>query len=235
MPWGFASIGLWAQVATADNHLFVAPPAPIALAPQTSTPAAVPNPIPPPTILNFDQLPGPQWYLNDCFRRGSGTISRGILTINSPSDCYEYILYDPLGDWNQYVDNKRGWIVEANIKVDPSTVPDCSFGSSSLLIWANDRTNLIIFGIIPNEICIAYPEIVHYPMNTTDSFHVYRIETREIHTRIYVDGQLAISHVFSHLGSGTQALVFGDGTLYNTSLSKWDYFGYNVFPPSPIP
>ncbi len=227
-----ASIGLQAQLSTTDNRLFVLPPTAATAAPSPDPASDAPIPLVPvqPTILSFDQLPGSEWFVNDCNGKGSGKVSHGILTINSPSDCYEYILFDPLGDWNKYVSNRRGWIVEANLKIDPSTDSSCGFARYNQIIWANDRTNLIIVGFGTNEICIAYPEEVHFAMNTTDSFHIYRVESKGTHVRIYVDGQLAIDHFFSYLGSGTQALTFGDGSVFGTSLARWDYFSYNVFP-----
>lgn len=129
----------------------------------------------------------------------------GILTINSPSDCYEYSLYSPKGIWNKYVSNSRGWIIETSLKVDPITLP------GNVEIWANDHTILIIVYFNTNEIYIAYPEQVHFPMDTTDGFHVYRIEAKGMHVKIYVDGSLAIDHMLSSPGLGTEALVFGDG------------------------
>jgi hypothetical protein len=33
------------------------------------------------------------------------------------------------------------------------------------------------------------------------------------------------------LGLGTETLLFGDGDIQNTSLTRWDYFSYDVFPP----
>jgi len=219
--------GLWAQVNTSDNRHFTLPPsaAVVPATPASDAPVPVSGP---PAILNFDQLPGPEWTVWDCYGRGTATVSHGILTINSPSDCYEFDLRDPVGVWNKYVSNSRGWIVETNLKIDPLTDPNCSSGGAE--IWANDRTNLIIFHFAPNEICIGYPEQVHFAMNTTDSFHVYRIETKGSHTRIYVDGTLAIDHVFTYLGSGSQVLYFGDGSAFGTSVAQWDYFSYSVFP-----
>ena len=121
-------------------------------------------------------------------------------------------------------------MVEANLKVDPHTQPNCDNNGGSVVIWANDRVNLIIFGFSTNEICISYPEEVHFAMDTTNAFHVYRIENKGAHVRVFVDGNLAINHVFRFLGSGSQTLLFGDGTVYGTSLTKWDYFSYDVAP-----
>jgi hypothetical protein len=156
-------------------------------------------------------------------------VSFGILTIDSPSDCYEYLLYSPKGIWNRFVDNKRGWIVEANLKIDPVTQPECD-DRGAVQIWANDHTILLIVGFSTNEICIAYPDSVHFSMNTTDTFHIYRIRAKGMHVRIYVDGNLAIDHVLSTPGAGSEVLAFGDGVVFNTSLTRWDYLSYRVFP-----
>jgi hypothetical protein len=66
-------------------------------------------------------------------------------------------------------------------------------------------------------------------MDTTDSFHVHRIEAKGMHIKIYVDGRLAIDHVLSTPGGGASVLIFGDGNLNGTSLTRWDYFSYRVF------
>jgi hypothetical protein len=123
-------------------------------------------------------------------------------------------------------------IVEASLKVDPVTQPECGVFNQrgSVQIWAADPKILLIVGFSTNEICIAYPEEVHYAMDTTDSFHVYRIEAKGMHVQIYVDGALAIDHVLSVAGGGTRALAFGDGTGYGTSRTQWDYLSYDVFP-----
>ena len=235
----YASIRLQAQSRTMDGHLFFIPPGASVANSQTSNAAtaATTTPIPPaaklPVIMNFDILPDPDnWTKNECRGVGSGTLSHGILTINSPNDCYEYILFYPKGFWNQYAANWRGWIVEASLKVDPVTQPICdAMQYGGVQIWAADPKILIIVGFSSTEICIAYPEEVRFPMDTTDSFHVYRIEAKGMHVQIYVDGALAIDHVLSVTGGGgTRALAFGDGTAFNTSRTMWDYLSYDVFP-----
>jgi hypothetical protein len=109
------SISLQAQSRTTDGHLFLIPPGASVANSQTSNTAtaASTNPIPPaaklPVIMNFDKLPDrDNWTKNDCLGVGSGIVSHGILSINSPNDCYEYILYYPKGFWNQYAANWRG-------------------------------------------------------------------------------------------------------------------------------
>ena len=67
-------------------------------------------------------------------------------------------------------------------------------------------------------------------MDTTDDFHVYRIESKLDQVRVYVDDVLAIDHTLSWTGGGSDVLNFGDGYGAYTSLSYWDYFWYDVFP-----
>lgn len=183
-----------------------------------------------PVILNFDRLPGRLWETWDC---GDGVsqarVSHGILTIDAPLSCYEFILWYPNGRWHKLVDNARGWVIEASLKVDQSTQPDCD-DRASVQIWANDHTNLVIIGFSTNEICIAYPDNVRFPMDTTNSFHIYRIESKGNQVQVYVDGDLKIDHILSWTGGGSNILMFGDGVAGTTSLSYWDYFSYDVFP-----
>ena len=190
------------------------------------------SPLEQPVILNFDSLPGPLWETWDC---GDGVskaeVSHGILTIDAPSSCYEFDLWYPNGKWHQFVDNTRGWVIETSLRVDPSTQPECG-GGGSVQIWANDHTNLVIIGFSTNEICIAYPDNVHFPMNTTDNFHIYQIKSKGNQVQIYVDGDLKIDHILSWTGGGSNILMFGDGVGGTTSLSYWDYFSYDVFPHS---
>ena len=69
-------------------------------------------------------------------------------------------------------------------------------------------------------------------MDTTDGFHVYRIEGRGLQVKVYVDGVLKIDHTLVNLnGGGSNALIFGDGIGDSgPSRVKWDYFSYDVFP-----
>jgi len=183
-----------------------------------------------PVILNFDKLPGPLWETWDCGDGiGNSGPSHGILTIDA-SSCYEFGLWHPNGKWHKLVNNARGWIIEAGLKVDPITEPACNGDRGSVLIWANDHTNLIIIGFSTNEISIAYPDYVRFPMDTTNAFHIYRIESKGNRVKVYVDGDLKINHILSWTGGGSDVLTFGDGDGCGTSLSYWDYFSYDVFP-----
>jgi hypothetical protein len=181
-----------------------------------------------PVIMNFDNLPGSQWESWDCGDGvGKSTVQNGILKINSAS-CYEFLLNHPKDTWHKYVSNARGWVIETSMRVDPSTQPDCTDGA--LMIWANDHTNLLIVGFSTNAVCLTYPDQVRSYMNTTDAFHIYRIESKGREVKIYVDGKLKINHALSWSGGGSDVLAFGDGNGAKRSLSYWDYFSYDIFP-----
>jgi hypothetical protein len=200
---------------------------------QTADPVVQAPEVKTPVILTFDRFPGPLWVHNTCAEGANTFVFHGILTLESaPPTCNEFVLLGPTGVWNKYVDYKRGWIIEASLQIDPSTPQNCgeNFGRSSVQIWAADHRTLTLFGFSTGEICIAYPEQVIYPMDTS-GFHVYRMEKKANRARIYVDGVLVIDHTFSIELNGTQALAFGDGDRGEPSysLSKWDYLSYDVF------
>jgi hypothetical protein len=113
--------------------------------------------------------------------------------------------------------------------VDPRNPPEAC-DDRGLLIWAHDHTNLLVIGFTTHEICIAYPDFERFVMDTTDAFHIYRVESKGKRVRIYVDGDLKIDHKLSWPGDGSNVLAFGDGWAANMTLSYWDYFSYDVFP-----
>jgi hypothetical protein len=231
---------LWAQArpstdnnrtSTAATPTDASAPASVALDASTSV-DSVPARFKKPQIMNFDKVPKDPWVVNTCGGTGTGTTEHGILTINSPADgCYEYIMGAIGTIWDKYVDDEnRGWVIEASLKVDPSTAPECD-DRGAVQLWAGDAFKSMIIGISTDEICIAYPEMVHYAINTTDSFHIYRIESKGPKVRIYVDGQLRINHTLSTFSGSNNFLQFGDGTGGdNASLTQWDYYSYDVFP-----
>jgi hypothetical protein len=231
---------LWAQYTTTDGRHFTLPPQPATndtFSAATILTTQVPADAKKPVVLNFDNLPAAPWVSWNCGAGETATAAHGILTIASPpGGCFEYDLWHPESYWHHYVSNQRGWVVEASLRVDPST-DALPFFDGAVMIWMHDHTNLVIVGFNPNELLLSYPEHVSFPMNTTDAFHVYRIETRGKRMRIFVDGNLAIDHTFSiSVGLGSDVLMFGDGNLYRgmKSLTQWDYFSYEVFPNPPL-
>jgi hypothetical protein len=180
-----------------------------------------------PVVLDFNTYPGGNWQLISS--GGTSYVSGGILTIDAPADYHEFMLLSPYDEWHEYVDNSRGWVIEAKLKIDSTTAPQCGGGRGAVQIWANDYDILLIIGFSTDEICIAYPDLVKYAMDTTNDFHVYRIEAQFDNVKIYVDDNLRIEHTLTWPGGGSQILTFGDGVGGTKSLSYWDYFWYDVF------
>ena len=233
---------LWAQDRiTTDGLLFIdSGPLSHALSPQpnaategteASRARATPR-LKRPLIQNFDHRPAPVWEPWDCGDGvGKAGVSHGILTIDAAS-CYEFMLFHPNGKWHEFVDNSRGWVIETSLKVDPrNPAEECNDNpGTSLKIWVHDHTNLVIFGFTTDEVCIAYPDNVRLSMDTTNAFHVYRIESKRRSVRVFVDGNLKIDHTLTWQGGGSDALTFGDGHVNGKTRSYWDYFSYDVFP-----
>jgi hypothetical protein len=182
-------------------------------------------------ILNFNNLPAAIWKIWQCAgaKGNKADIAHGILTLSTPS-CYEFYLNHGAGLWHQSVSNARGWVIEANLKMGADTVAQCD-DRGAVQIWAHDHSQLVILGFSTHEICLAYPSQIHFAMDTTKNFHVYRMEAQGKRLRIYVDGKLAIDHTITNQpNNGTDLLMFGDGVGSNKSVSYWDYFAYDVDP-----
>lgn len=188
-----------------------------------------------PVVLNMNLLPNfedPNWSLINS--GGTSWVSGGILTIDSPS-YYEFNLLNPNGNWHQTVDNANGWVVETKMRVDPTTQNYPGTSRGAVQVWIHDHTYLTIVGFNKDKIYIAYPDYVPYYMDTTNTFHVYRIEAKGLMFKVYVDGSLAIDYHRSWTGGGSNILMFGDGVSGWYSRSYWDYFMYDTDPVTGIP
>ena len=173
--------------------------------------------------LDMDNLPENEgWQVFMGSPAGTSWVSNGILTIDSPS----YLEYTAPDDWINSVSNQNGWIIETKMRLDPTTVDDTS---GSILIWIHDNTYLTQIGFHKDKVFIDYPDYSEHPMNTTSTFHVYRIEGKGQSFKLFVDGKLAIDYKRTVAGGGSQVLFFGDGVWANYSKSYWDYFFYIIF------
>jgi hypothetical protein len=228
---------LWAQDLTTDGLSFTQRAASLRRFASTGDPGAaeavldLSNKPKETMVLGFDSLPGNPWEVDH--NGGAASVADGILTIEAPGH-YEFEIKHPNGTWHQHVDNANGWAIETRLRIDPITgggLGEAHHGPVE--IWANDHTNLIIVGFSNDGVGIVYPDVVVAPMNTTDEFHTYRIESQFEQVRIYVDGVLRIDHTLSWRGAGTDVLYFGDGGAHS-SLSYWDSFSYEVYVDEPL-
>jgi hypothetical protein len=181
--------------------------------------------------LTFDELPGDstpgqEWWHASCEPEPGGmSVAQGILTIDSPT-CNEFVNYHEAGGlWHEKVDSRRGWTVEARVRLDPASAgSDCP----SILLWIHDHANLVQVGMSTTAVCLSYPARVDHAMDTTGAFHTYRVHGRRDRLEISVDGHLVISHQMNAMGDGTDALTFGDGNSSGHTISYWDHYRYTV-------
>lgn len=169
-----------------------------------------------PNTLGFNNRPSAPWGEVG----GPSKIANGVLTT---SEEFSYFRLDyPNGEWNADVDEAVGWAIETRVKVDPASPKACGTN-----IWANDLTNLIMFGFAAGKVCLVYPNVVDVLVDTTSTFRTYRFEVRAGHLRILVDGDVKADVGISPGGGGSEFLGFGN-IEFSTPTIKWDYFSYDV-------
>jgi hypothetical protein len=178
-----------------------------------------------PIVLNMDELPNvqdPSWQGDNV----SASVSGGILTWAGGAYTNS--------DWSRHVSSAQGWVLEARMKLDPSS-DDCYNAG----FWINDRVCCTLMSIYKNKVRIFYPDQLEHAMDTTDTFHVYRIEGKGDTFRLSVDGALAIDYHRSWTGGGNEMLQLGCGSWSDsvscsgdgTGRSYWDYFSYDTETP----
>ena len=186
--------------------------------------------------LTFDTLPPAPWYqISD---GGTATVEDGVMTLDVPQGFFHEFTLEgrnpPVGMWNASVSNERGWVVEARLRVDPSSEPACETVTESgagVTLWMNDFVNFMRLAFSPDTMCLLWTlnDKVDVPMDTTDAFHTYRVESRLKNVKVYVDGALVIDEEMGETESTTPGLLFGDGNVGGgPSLSYWDELTYDV-------
>ena len=177
-----------------------------------------------PVRFDFDALPEPPWY-QFCGPTATASVSGGVMTIDSSGYLCQYSQTGGIGPWPSQVDSNLGWIVEARLKVGAGSDGNCQ----PVGISAGDDVAGVAIRLDPNTLCVGG---VGIPMNTTDDFHVYRIEAAGIwynrRTKVYVDDQI----VYDYSGYAPfylRSLEFGAQTP-TRSISHWDYLWYDTSP-----
>jgi len=181
-----------------------------------------------PVILNFDRLPPKPWRLVTGAQAGTTTtVAHGILTINTavrlrrvPARLSERYLAQSTSA------TRRGWVIEASLKIDPSPSRPATarrrYGPMITPTWSSWGSTR---GALP-----GIPDLVLVQMDTTDAFHIYRIESkgtgapvrrRPAQDRPHVEPAAAGAATYSPSGTS------GGGP---PNLTQWDYFSYDVFP-----
>ena len=191
-------------------------------------------------------MPSDPWFRQ--FDSGTATVSNGILTIDAPAGYNEFQLSidghgpHPADPWTANVSNVRGWSVEVRMRVDPLTEPFCAgppppqlTRGPALTIWVTDDSHkLIQLGFAPA--CVAWlrspTDATTFAMDTTASFHVYRVSVLHSEVKIYVDGVKVMTGDTSTVGVTNTGIIFGDGqTAGGPTRSYWDYLTYDTSGP----
>ena len=212
----------------------------------TPAPTATPPPVTTPASLDFSTQPVDPWFHQ--FDSGTASIGAGIMTIDAPAGYNEFIMSidgggpHPADPWTANVSNARGWWVEVKMRVDPLTDAYCGGTlaealprGEALTVWAADDTGkLIELGFAPA--CIAWirspSDATVVNMDTSASFHVYRISVHGSAVNIYVDGARVMTGDTAAVGSAITGIKFGDGSSGGPATrSYWDYVTYDTSGP----
>ncbi len=184
-----------------------------------------------PVIFNMDTLPENEGWI--VVKNGNGTsyVSDGILTLENTVGQIGYLAPD---SWSNTVNNTKGWIVEFRLKINlisSSTINPA--GGVGIVVAIHDKHQDTQIGFHENSIDVN-PGIIYY-MNTTDTFHVYRIMEQGDILKIFVDEKLVIDSFYNSgsMGSALSAgIVFVNAFPWpdTTIKSYWDYFSYDTNP-----
>jgi hemolysin type calcium-binding protein len=173
-----------------------------------------------PVLQTFAGLPPDPWQINE-----PATVAGNILTLGP----YGYVgLFDESrSDWSGTADNDLGWSVETRMRLDPSVTDECP--NMPALLWAGDHTTVAQVAFAHGQVCLSYPDMVVYPMDTQSAFHTYKLDVRRDRVKLSVDGRVVIDHTLSWAGGGTPALMAE--SLVGTS--HWQYLRYDTTPSLP--
>lgn len=175
------------------------------------------------------------WELIDEGTGGSGIFSGGILQIDAPGVTSFYGYRAPSADWDAAVVDGN-WAVEARVHLieqSATTVVD----RGGVHLGASDGARYFLLVLHPDKIEFLevggagpFAGTSSFAMDTTDGFHVYRMEVSGPEVDVFVDGTLVMS---ATNGGSTSGKVFAFGDLFyeNGSLSDWDYVSFEGFTP----
>jgi hypothetical protein len=164
---------------------------------------------------------------------GSMSFLSGELTIDTQGYS-EWLVYEDSGARWFAASQATGWWVEARVRLDSAV--GCSPGAGGVGIWANPGDYLVTLRLEPDQAGLTAPESHFVPFDTTDDFHVYRLQDLgHRHLQLLIDGTLAVDLPAAQNNSGsTIALGFGDMGACVSSKTVWDYVSYDtIAPPAP--
>lgn len=180
--------------------------------------------------LSMDVLPDDAGW--EAFGGGSAMVDGGFLTIDT-QPVFHFQQYRSPSSWFETVNNAWGWEVVFRMRVD-SSAPTFPYTNVSVLI--DDRTHSVVVGINEDSVVIEAGGLIveSFFMDTTDSFHTYRIAGHYDTVDVFVDGVLSLSTTSSYGGGSPTGIVdFGDrnASPQTPSVTTWDFFAYETYGP----
>jgi MYXO-CTERM domain-containing protein len=174
---------------------------------------------------------------------GTSTFANGELTVDAKGFAEWFLWPNSEAPWfstTSGASDAAGWWVEARLKL--LSLPSCD-GYEGPGIRVQEAANLVELHLGVDWAGLTYPERHTIAMDTTDGYHVYRIQNLgHHHIQIVVDGKLAVdapgltlADVTAGLVGGTGVLTFGDLGGCPASGSTWDYFAYATESPGHVP
>jgi hypothetical protein len=178
-----------------------------------------------PVTLEFDALSELEagGFVN--YKGGTTTASDGKLVV-AGATFEEWALESGTGSWWQST-LANGWMVEANLRIVTADADCASTG-----FWVADNSGRVIkLQLSASWAGISYPASHGVEMDTTDAFHVYRLQYLG-HDRyqFLVDGKLIRDVHQLDSGAGSTVLMFGDLGGCSGATSEWESFTYDPVP-----
>lgn len=152
---------------------------------------------------------------------GTSSFAGGLLTVTGNS-YEEWKLESGQGDWWQST-RLSGWVVEARIKIIDAPADCASTG-----FWVTGADGQVTKVQLSSSWAgISYPAPHGVDMDTTDDFHVYRLQyLGRDRYHFSVDGVLVADAHQLDSGAGSHVLMFGDLGGCTGATSEWDSFSY---------
>jgi len=171
------------------------------------------------TAADTPDASDPAWDDNG-IGTATGTVSGGILTIadTAPDDDLNYSLDD--GD----LDNSVGSAIEARMKPTILVANEQQLG-----LKIEDGTRKVELRVLTDKIRVfglTGSNVTNFTMNTTSTFHTYRMTLQGLTAKVYVDEALVVTYT-NTVTSANQTMTFGDlGAGASAHASEWDFVKY---------
>ncbi len=162
------------------------------------------------------------WYTPGDNPRLTITVEDGVLHMVDAGTQRGDLLF-PTKPWQ--ADPQKGAVVEARIKV-----VDCQ-GACGVMLMVADGVHEDALTLYKDKIRLDQAKL-EYAANTTDDFHVYRIEIRKTDIRVFMDGKQVIDGrgKFASPAYGARnCFGYGAGSSNATGEAYWDWIRWTTY------